>query len=70
MSVYPPKIDILAFLYDGHSISFTVTAIMEGLGFPTMCGGIVAKKPGRILPNPRSASKKTVKMSEIILISM
>ena len=62
--------DILVFLYDGHSIFFTVASIMEGLGSPTMWGSIVAKKPGRILPNLRSASKKTVKMSEIILISM
>ena len=62
--------DILAFLYDGHSISFTVASIMEGLDYPTMWGSTVAKKPGRVHPNLRSASKKTVKMPEIILISM
>ena len=62
--------DILTFLYDGHSISFTVASIMEGPGSPTMWGSTIAKKPGRILPNLWSASKKTVKMSEIILISM
>ena len=61
--------DILVLLYDGNSIIFTVAFTMEGIGFPTMWGSIVAKKPGRILPNPRSASKKTVKMLEIILIS-
>ena len=62
--------DILVFLYDGHSIFFTVASIMEGLGSPTTWGSIVAKKPGRILPNLRSASKKTVKILEIILISV
>ena len=62
--------DVWSFPYDGHSIVFTVASIVEGLGFPTMWGSTVAKKPGRILPNLRSASKKTVKMSEIILISM
>ena len=61
--------DILVLLYDGNSIIFTVAFTMEGIGFPTMWGSIVAKKPRRILPNPRSASKKTVKMLEIILIS-
>ena len=62
--------DILVFLYDGNSIFFTVASIMEGLGSPTTWGSIVAKKPGRILPNLRSASKKTVKILEIILISV
>ena len=28
--------DILVFLYDGHSIFFTVAFIVEGLGSPTM----------------------------------
>ena len=42
---------------------------MEGVRYPTMGGSTVAKAPGKILLNLRSASKKTVKMTEIILIS-
>ena len=69
MSVYPPKtywpfcMMVTVFLLPSH-LSWKV------LTFQPWDGSTVAKKPGRVHPNLRSASKKTVKMPEIILISM